>query len=242
MCHSDDSRPPAPPISGEVAGSRALELTAADGTTFAAYEATPAAPNGVGVVILPDVRGLHPYYQALAERFAEAGYHAVAIDWFGRTAGVGDRGDDFDFREHLPSVTPETVLPDVKAARRYLAGAGVATAYTVGFCFGGSQSWRLAASDADLAGTIGFYGRPSLVADAVERFDKPVLLLIAGADTATPREEFDALDARLTELGKAHETYVYEGAPHSFFDRAFVEHAEACDDAWRRILAFTGVA
>ena len=49
------------------------------------------------MVVLPDVRGLHPYYVELAERFAEAGIPAVAIDYFGRTAGVEPtRGDEFE--------------------------------------------------------------------------------------------------------------------------------------------------
>ena len=47
--------------------------------------------DGRNVVILPDVRGLHPYYEALAVRFAEAGFHAVAFDYFGRTQGAAQR-------------------------------------------------------------------------------------------------------------------------------------------------------
>jgi carboxymethylenebutenolidase len=60
VCHSDDSRPPAPPALGRVAEHGPVELTAADGTVFAAYRAMPGDPNGRNMVILPDVRGLHP--------------------------------------------------------------------------------------------------------------------------------------------------------------------------------------
>src|SRR5688500_18369379 len=93
MCHDHDSRPPAPPRTGDVSERGVLALTSADGTAFSAAYAAPAAPAAVGVVVLPDIRGLHPYYVALAERFAEAGAATVAMDWFGRTAGVcgGDR-------------------------------------------------------------------------------------------------------------------------------------------------------
>ncbi|HUR07584.1 MAG TPA: dienelactone hydrolase family protein, partial [Nonomuraea sp.] len=97
MCHSTDSRPPASPVEGRAASQEQIELTAADGNRFLAYRAEPAEPNGRGVVILPDVRGLHPFYRDLAVRFAEAGFRAITIDYFGRTAGTGDRGDDFDF-------------------------------------------------------------------------------------------------------------------------------------------------
>ena len=69
----------------------------------------------LGVVVLPDIRGLHPYYVALAERFAEAGLPAVAIDYFGRTAGVaetGTRGEDFDWKTHIPQTTPAGIDAD----------------------------------------------------------------------------------------------------------------------------------
>ena len=88
MCHDHDSRPPAAPRSGDVAERGVLTLTAADGTEFSAAYAAPADAPRVGVVVLPDIRGLHPYYVALAERFAETGAAAVAIDYFGRTAGL----------------------------------------------------------------------------------------------------------------------------------------------------------
>ena len=116
MCHDTDSRPPAPPRSEEVIERGTLTLTAADGTEFAAAYAAPAGAARAGVVILPDIRGLHPYYVALAERFAEAGVAAVAIDWFGRTAGVpedGTRGEDFDWQEHIPKTTAEGIDADV---------------------------------------------------------------------------------------------------------------------------------
>lgn len=63
MCHDEQSRPPAPPTAGPVAEHGATTLTSADGTEFAAYAASPERGGGVGVVVLPDVRGLHPYYR-----------------------------------------------------------------------------------------------------------------------------------------------------------------------------------
>src|SRR5215213_2890043 len=119
MCHDHDSRPPAPPRRGEVAERGTLTLTAADGTEFSAAYAAPAEPPRAGVVLLPDVRGLHPYYVALAERFAEAGLAAVAIDYFGRTAGLaegGTRGEDFAWQGHVPQTTPAGVDADTAAA------------------------------------------------------------------------------------------------------------------------------
>jgi carboxymethylenebutenolidase len=244
MCHSHDSRPPAPPRSGPVAESTSSTLTAADGTEFSVSTALPEGAARAGVVVLPDIRGLHPYYVALAERFAEAGVAAVAVDWFGRTAGVaptGARDKDFDWQSHIPRTTPEGIDADVTAAIAHLrerAGADLPVV-TVGFCFGGSHAWRLARGDLDLAGCAGFYGRPSLVGDAADRARLPTVMLIAGADTATPVAEQQALADRMRAAGAEVDAVVYDGAPHSFFDRSYGDWADACRDAWEHVLALT---
>jgi carboxymethylenebutenolidase len=189
---------------------------------------------------MPDVRGLHHFYKELAQRFAEAGIDAVAIDYFGRTAGDGPRGEDFDFRTHVQQTTPEGIVADVGAAVEFLRSGqmgDVRSVFTVGFCFGGAHSWRQSAAGHGLAGCIGFYGVPARVRDTIPRMSSPLLLLVAGADF-TPLEEFQKFDAELTEAGVPHRMVVYDGAPHSFFDRTFEEHRDACEDAWRQILAF----
>jgi carboxymethylenebutenolidase len=248
MCHDHDSRPPAPPRTGEVAERGTLTLTAADGNRFSAAYAAPAEPARTGVVILPDVRGLHPYYVALAERFAEAGLTAVAFDYFGRTAGLaggesgtGTREADFDWQQHIPQTTPQGIDDDLTAAIGYLRERTRPDlpVISVGFCFGGSHSWRQSGGELDLAGCVGFYGRPVMVGDAAGRAHRPTLMLIAGADQATPVEDQMTLAETMRSAGAEVETAVYDGAPHSFFDRAFGEWQEACADAWRRILALT---
>jgi carboxymethylenebutenolidase len=239
MCHDDDSRPPGPPNPGAVAEHGPVTLTSADGTEFGAYLAVPDGTSRGGIVIVPDIRGLHPYYEQLAVRFAEAGFHAVGIDHFGRTLGVGPREEVPDWQQLIAQVRPEDVEADVAAAVARLRESTDGPVFTVGFCFGGGHSWRLAATGLDLAGCIGFYGRPVALSDVEADIHRPLLLLVAGADRATPLADFQALDARLTERGQVHEMVVYDGAPHSFFDRAFGEWGDACADAWVRILEFT---
>jgi len=240
MCFELDSMPPIPAIAGAAVSHDDLELEAADGNSFAAFHATPDEPSGIGVVVLPDVRGLYRFYEELALRFAERGINAVAIDYFGRTAGVAKRGEDFPYREHVEQTTPEGIQADIRAAVDYLRspeGGSSRSIFTVGFCFGGSNSWNAAASGHGLAGAVGFYGRPG----RVERFADiaaPILALMGGADEAIPREDVEAFDRALSDAGVEHEVEIYEGAPHSFFDRRFDEHAEASADAWSRVLAF----
>ena len=118
MCFDLDSAPPIPPISGASVSHEDLVLEAADGNRFAAFSASPEESATVGVVILPDVRGLYRFYEELALRFAERGYAAVAFDYFGRTAGVEKRSDDFEYMPHVEQTTPAGVQADVAAYSR----------------------------------------------------------------------------------------------------------------------------
>jgi carboxymethylenebutenolidase len=244
MCHDGDSAPPIPTIIGAAVAHRDLELEAADGNRFAAFLAEPDDGKGVGVVILPDVRGLYRFYEELALRFAERGYHALAFDYFGRSAGVGKRGEDFEYMPHVQQTTAEGLQADVRAAVEQL-GAACSSIFTVGFCFGGRNSWLAAASGHGLAGAVGFYGRPGEgrpetpgpIARAGE-IEAPILGLMGGADEGIPVSDVEAFDKALTAAGVEHELVIYDGAPHSFFDRKYEEYAADSEDAWRRTLEF----
>jgi carboxymethylenebutenolidase len=253
MCFDVDARPPelpadlARPRLAGGAGAEILELTSADGTRFSAALAESPEGSATGVVILPDVRGLYRFYIELAERFAQAGHHAIAIDYFARTAGVGERDADFDYWPHVEQSSVENVQADVAAAiaaLRERTGAG--PVITVGFCFGGLHSFLAATSpELDLAGVVGFYGAldgtrvgaPSPL-DHTGDMRRPVLGLFGGADQGISAEQVDAFERGLAAAGVEHEIVTYPGAPHSFFDRKFEEHADACADAWRRVLGF----
>ena len=245
MCFDLDSAPPIPPISGAAVSHDDLVLEASDGNRFAAFLATPEETAGVGVVILPDVRGLYHFYEELALRFAERGYPALAFDYFGRTAGTDKRGDDFEYMPHVQQTTPAGVQADVAACVADLRARGAVSVFTVGFCFGGRNSWLASAAGHGLAGAVGFYGRtgpgndgsPGPVQRAGE-MTAPILALQGGDDPAIPVEDSQAFDEALSEAGVEHEVVVYDGAPHSFFDRKYEEFAADSEDAWNRVLAF----
>ena len=244
MCYGDDARPPLPPVRGGADNRGDTTLTAADGTELMAYYAHPDGPSEKAMIVLPDVRGLHHFYKELAVRFAEAGFHAIAIDYFARTAETADRGEDFPFMDHVAQLQPEKVDADIAAAAawlRGLPGAPVKDVYSVGFCMGGALSWRQSAAGIDLAGCVGFYGMPSRVEDRIPEMNSPLLILAAGKDF-TPVEAVEEFAGKVRDQGVEVRMQVYPEAPHSFFDRGFAEHAEACDDAWRQILDFAGIS
>jgi carboxymethylenebutenolidase len=241
MCYTNEARPPLPPIMGGSTDEGDLVLTAADGNRFRAYAARAATPSGAGVVVIPDPRGVHPFYKDLVRRFAQAGVDAVVIDYLDRTAGMSERPDNFDLRAAIGQTSPDAIAADVAAGIAYLrspAGGAAESVFTVGFCFGGAQSWRQSAAQPGLAGSIGFYGIPSRVRDVIPQMRAPLLLLLAGNDQATTQEDFGQFDRELTQAGVPHQMVLYQGAPHSFFDRSFEEHKDASADAWRQMLAF----
>jgi carboxymethylenebutenolidase len=245
MCFDTDSLPPIPVLTGGALTHEDVVLESRDGTRFAAFAALPDEPSGAGVVILPDVRGLYRFYEEVALRFGERGYAAIAIDYFGRTAGVEKRDDDFEYMPHVQQTTAEGVQSDVAAAVAWLRERGSTSIFTVGFCMGGRHSWLAAAGGHGLSGAVGFYGRPGEGRDGApgpaqvaDRIEAPILALQAGADQNITAEDNAAFRKALESAGVERELIEYEGAPHSFFDRKQEDYAEASADAWQRVLDF----
>jgi carboxymethylenebutenolidase len=232
-------------MTGGSGGQDAI-LTSADGTRFRAYLAS-ASGGDAGVVIAPDVRGLHRFYEELAERFASAGVHAIAFDYFGRTAGTDRRADDFDYMPHVRQTTPKGVFADIAASRAHLEKSTTTRrVFVLGFCFGGRIAFLSSADVPGLAGVVGFYGRLGkrendpwpVPADEARRMRAPVLGLFGGEDPSIPATDIAGFDDALRTVKLAHHLHTYLDAPHSFFDRTFNEHKAECAHAWGRAIAF----
>ena len=131
---------------------------------------------------------------------------------------------------------------DLVAVTRYLARlpeVDPARIGSVGFCFGGGLSARLATQDPELRAAVIFYGQNPPLAD-VPAIRADVLGLYAGEDpgiTATVPE----LEQAMRAAGKHFEHHVYPGAKHAFFnDRRPNYHEASAEDAWPRVLGFFG--
>jgi carboxymethylenebutenolidase len=249
MCFDLDSSPPIRPVAGSSVEHDSPTLHAADGNVFRAFHARPAERTGAAIVILPDVRGLHHYYEELAIRFAEVGVEAVAIDYFGRTAGVGPRGDDFDYGPHVAETTWAGLSADIAAAAKYLrdgAGSASKSIFVTGFCMGGRSAFLSATLGLGLSGVIGFYGWPGgpgrndtpAPTEMVGRFECPVLGIFGGADQGIPIAVVQQFRDALTAAGVQNEVVVEPDAPHSFFDRKQTDFQAQSDDAWARVRKF----
>jgi|ERR1051326_6426570 carboxymethylenebutenolidase len=248
MCISDDSGLPIFDRPHHSATGSSFNLTSHDGTQFSVFHALPESPTGVGVVVLPDMRGLAPFYEQLTLSLANQEHAAVAIDYYGRTAGTTPRTEQFPFMQHIMQVTAKTIGEDIMSAIQYLrtpAGGNCRKVLALGFCFGGRQAFLASAPRFSLAGVIGFYGALSFYPNGapgplqrVSELSAPILGIFGGADAGIPMSDVAAFDEALTVAGVEHEIVTYPDAPHGFFDIKFKGHASACADAWRRVLAF----
>lgn len=249
MCYDDNARPPLPPGEAGPAHGHDGVLTAADGNQFAAYLAHPADhSSNAQIIIYPDVRGLHQFYKDLAMRFAEVGVTAIAIDYFGRSAGLTSRDDSFEYMPHVQQMKLESFTQDVQAAQDELRKrnpSGQAT-FTVGFCMGGTLSYTTGMDKSlGFAGIIGFYagmsrnfGGAGTILDRAEEVTYPSLGLFGGADQGIPVSNVQKFDEKLNGTGIEHTIIIYENAPHSFFDRRYTEFASESADAWQQVLSF----
>jgi carboxymethylenebutenolidase len=247
MCFDHDSRPPVPHVEGGLREAAAVTLEAADGNRFEAFVARAADPTGAGIVICPDVRGLHTYYRELAKAFAEHGVDAIAFDFFGRTAGIGDRGPDFAWQEHVPLTSFGGMRADAEAAAAHLrAAAGTTRLFTTGFCMGGRLAYLSAGFGLGLAGVVSFYGWPTgpskngtpAPADVASTLQGPILGIFGGADEGIGPGVVAAFESALTAAGVPHRLTTYAGAPHSFLDRKYADFADASAAAWAETIEF----
>ncbi len=203
------------------------------------------------MVVIQEAYGVNDHIHDVCQRFAAAGYVAIAPEIFHRTgAGIVAGYDDFTkIKPAFMALTNTGLAMDITAtlaalrSRPDVDGAHVGI---VGFCVGGFAAF-LAACETDVAASVCFYPgglvhpRPGIglapPLNHAGHIQRPVLLFFGDADHGIPAAEVDAVRARLADENKTHEIHVYPGAGHGFFcnDRP-AYHAEAAKQAWARML------
>lgn len=205
--------------------------------TVPGYLALPARtgrPNPAGVVVVQEWWGLVEHIEDVADRFAAAGYLALAPDLYDGAATEEPDGA----RKLAMGLDRERALRDLEAAVAYLTRRGARKVGVTGFCMGGGLVLELATRSEDLAAVVAWYGRP-LPPEHAATVRCPVLGLYGGADTGIPLASVRALEQALRAVGKEAEFIVYPGVPHAFFnDRRESYREDAARDGWQRALAF----
>ncbi|MEI8000525.1 MAG: dienelactone hydrolase family protein [Actinomycetes bacterium] len=230
--------------------SRDLVLTTPDGP-MAAFEAVPDGVARGGVVVVQEAFGVNAHIRDVTERFAAAGYHAIAPAYFHR-AGGGRVEDYTDVAAIFPlfeGLTDDGILTDTDAALDHLHAAGFTDDRIgiVGFCFGGRVTF-LVGLERTLGAAVGFYGGgiatkgalpfPMLL-DRTAELRTPWLGLFGDLDASIPVDDVEHLRSVLTGAGVATEVVRYAGARHGFHCDARADYDEAAArDAWTRTLAW----
>jgi carboxymethylenebutenolidase len=143
--------------------SSTITLIAADGFQCAAYVSGPAqAPKGA-IVVLQEIFGVNAHIRRVADRFAAAGYLAIApslFDRIERDVQMGYGPDDMKrgsaLKAAAEAMPPPGVMPDIRAAVEHAAGYGKVG--IVGYCWGGLLAWRAAEHIAELSAAVTYYG------------------------------------------------------------------------------------
>jgi carboxymethylenebutenolidase len=195
------------------------------------------------VLVIHEVFGLNDHIKSIADRVANAGFVALAPNFFVRAPEPPpkDATDPAVLRKAASSIPPEAFVKDMLASLDYLRNVGgVRPRFaSVGFCMGGGFSYRLAAAGAkDFAGAVIFYGRTPL--ELVPQVSAPLLGNFGALDTGIPPEKVKEWEEALKKAGKQADIKIYEGAGHGFYNdtRPQAYNATAAADAWQRTLKF----
>jgi carboxymethylenebutenolidase len=194
------------------------------------------------VLVIHEIFGLSDWAQELADEVAAAGYIAVAPDLLSGMAPNGGRTKDFaagGATEAVSKLNPDQVTADLNAAADYglELPASNGKLYVVGFCWGGSQTFRFATNRGDPAAAFVFYGSPP-DKDAMARIKAPVYGFYAGNDARIGATIPDTIVAMKT-AGKTYAPVSYDGAGHGFMRLGEAPDAsdankKARDDSWKR--------
>jgi carboxymethylenebutenolidase len=206
------------------------------------YFAQPANSSGKvpGVLVIHENRGLNPYVEDVARRFAVANYIAFAPD--GLTSVGGFPGNDEQGAVKFREVNGDKMFEDFVAAAEWLKKNPRSTGKigAIGFCFGGGVVNRLAVRlGADLSAGAPFYGQPLSAEDAA-KIQTPMMLHYAdpAKDTGIG-QRIPAYEAALKENHKNYQLFVYDGAQHGFHNDTTPRYDEkAAKLAWDRTLEF----
>ena len=213
-----------------------------NGSEGQGYLAVPSSGTGPGVVVVQEWWGLVPHIKDVCDRFAAAGFVALAPDLYRGTQLSVTEPDEAG--KEMMALQLDRAAKDMSGAvdevRRRSSGDKVGV---VGFCMGGGLALVLATQRPDaVGGCVAFYGLipwPEVQPD-YSKLSGAVLVHVAGNDGYFSPEAAAALEEQLRGLGKDVEFHVYDGADHAFFNdtRPEVYNAAASELAWSRTIAF----
>jgi carboxymethylenebutenolidase len=210
-----------------------------NGVSSRGYLSVPDSGEGPGVVVLQEWWGLVDHIKDVAERFADAGFVALAPDLYhGKKADHPD-----DAGRLMMALNIDRAEKDLRGAIDYLLSLPETSSErvgTVGFCMGGQLSLYAACSNAKVGACVDYYGIHPSVKPDLARLRAPVLGFFGADDPFVSADAARQLKAELETQGKRAEFHIYDGAGHAFFNDSRPEayNRRLADDSWMRMLAF----
>lgn len=209
-----------------------------DGSTLTGWLAYPDdGATYPAVIVIQEWWGLNDHIKDVTNRFAQAGFVALAPDLY---HGVAATEPD-EARRLVMELDQAAAVDEISAAIDHLLSLDATssdTAGVVGFCLGGGLALRTNLADDQVGATVAFYGQPLAEHEAAGAH-APVLGLYGSADTGIPVANVEAMQAGLEAAGVPVEVVVYDGAQHAFFNDTRASYdADASADAWERTIAF----
>ncbi|MGA4578443.1 dienelactone hydrolase family protein [Limisphaera sp. VF-2] len=216
-----------------------------DNRELQCYVAHPERPQPVpAVVVIHEIFGLSDWIRSVTDQLAEAGYVATAPDLLSGAApgggGTSELGSPEAVRKAIAGLPQDQIVADLRAVIRYVSrlpacNGRVAVA---GFCWGGSQAFRLATLAQEPRAYFVFYGAGPDREEDLARIQAPVYGFYAGND-ARVNATLGATSNAMNRLGKRFEPVIYEGAGHGFMRAgeapdASPENRRAREAAWAR--------
>ena len=211
----------------------------ANGGTCPGYLAKGAGDGAkhAGVIVIQEWWGLNDHIMDIADRFAAAGYHALAPDLYHGVVTT----EPNEAGKMLMALNIKQAARDLRGAINYLRELTGKRVGTIGFCMGGALSFFAACDNPDgVAACVDFYGGHPAVKPNIAALKAPVLGIFAEKDGFVSPAVVKNLDEQLTAAGKEHDFTIYPGTDHAFFNntRPEVYDATASADAWQKSLAF----
>jgi carboxymethylenebutenolidase len=206
-----------------------------NGHTAKGYLATPTSGKGPGVIVIQEWWGLVGHIKSVADRFAAAGFSALAPDLYhGQTASEPDAAGKL-----FMALNIEHAEKDLAGAAKFLAGhSSTAKLGAVGFCMGGQLALFAGCTNPSVGPVVDFYGIHPNVKPDYSKLSGPVLGLFAEKDAFVTPQTARQVEADIKKAGKTVEIHIYPGVDHGFFndERADVYNKASAEDAWRRTL------
>lgn len=199
------------------------------------YFARPEAPgNYPGIVMIHENRGLRPEIRGMAEQLAREGYLVLAVDLLGSVVETQEQA-----RALTADFNQGKGVENMRSAVAFLRERGVTKIGSIGWCFGGAQSLRLALSGEEMAATVIYYGRLATTTTELSPISSSVLGIFGSEDQSISVESVSQFESALASLGIENEIYIYDGVGHAFANPSGMNYApEETRDAWLKTVGF----